>query len=1325
MSKRIQKLTWTSRRGMACAIAAALALSSLAPAHFAEAAGKKKPTLNVKKKTLYWNKPGNKNYTLKIKKNKVKTIVATTWKTSKKSVVALSKKKGTSVRLTAKKKGTATITAAVKYVPTGKWAIRTIKLTCRITSKGSAPAKTPPVNTEPAQTPLIIYTSMPAPPSKQPVVTNDPADTAEPDKTADPDGTPIPDETTAPDKSQEPASTPNTPDDSVVSEVVLNSSESLLGMEKGRNTIALTATAKDKDGNPLENPTVIWTSDNENVAAVNEGLVTAAGNGTAHITATVNNVTSKPCTVTVDAEKPFITKAELNDGRTFFVAFNEPVTGKPSVNVKTDNNTTIECASQTLSEDGTNMTITCQNVLSAGIYELTVNGLEDSAGNKMAKDSFISITKEASTPNGFLCKTEQAPAGQSFFDVYFSIVDQYGEKFDTLGIMSEGVLSASAQTETGMPFKTQVNQQEGYVRISGSASAFTEGRKIKITLSYSVLDQTIIEEEMTVTLADATNKGKAVKISGLNATSKTMEYETSADEVVFQLSSAQKDNVFTLSSKLLDEFGYKADPADVIYMIKDESILAFPGADETDTEGICTSKQPVSVQALKGGSTTITAYLASDDSQSFTIKITIKSTSLKKIAVTNPASGTNGRMTEAKVNLFPAGTGLTKDDLQFRVTEGKERVQKYEFVQENDGIYINITAFPDGRDEPIRFVVYSNEIESDEISYISTPDLTPTSIKIKGFEENSVTADGRATTTYQILNRYGEDITNRIPVQPACEISSKDVIKTAVTDTRENVGILTIETSNSGTAEITLSMDSDSSVNARVTVTVLPKAYVQEIRFGTASMNGLALGDPDILYIPVQAYDQYGNKFMSFTTNTILEEDLIVTIDGKSKDDCDFLTTEWYKQVGDSSPATLEIGVLGIKWNSSSSKSTIPTEGDILTIGLESKRTDFKVTPYKIPIKAASEIQKLEFGRQYQAAIPGAAVTNTVKLFDQYNTEITSLPTGQSLHISVVDNEGTSIDTTTTPTVISSAVSVSADSIITDVTPTNCQLQLSETLPPGEYTVRLHLGAEDSTYGKATVKGSYTLTVGMADTLLKKIEIYDTATNSKEMENQYVNLTSPGTTLTFDCKMYTKYQENETEIAWKNSLGKSVIDSSKLVWTAEAPDAITVEQNTENKNIFKFSSSSTDLIDDTVIVSLTYFSGKEDPIYGEQPIKVSNKPSQPQGEYRIVTYDTDTQIYGSEDYLSKDEPVEILKDTTFAFIAGDQYGGVYNETKLFMVTSSENDVVSVNTSAFPTNDCTFLLNVNPDAATGSTSTIKVYLTRERFYEFTVKIAATR
>ena len=89
MNKWIRKLTRTSRRGLACATAAALVLSTLTTAPSAGAASKKKPTLNVKKKTLYWNKAGKKNYTLKMKKNKVRMIIATTWKTSKKSVVEI------------------------------------------------------------------------------------------------------------------------------------------------------------------------------------------------------------------------------------------------------------------------------------------------------------------------------------------------------------------------------------------------------------------------------------------------------------------------------------------------------------------------------------------------------------------------------------------------------------------------------------------------------------------------------------------------------------------------------------------------------------------------------------------------------------------------------------------------------------------------------------------------------------------------------------------------------------------------------------------------------------------------------------------------------------------------------------------------------------------------------------------------------------------------------------------------------------------------------------------------------------------------------------
>lgn len=1322
MSKWIQKLTRTSRRGMACAMVAALALSTLAQAPSSVAAGKKKPTLNVKKKTLYWNKSGRQNYTLKIKKNKVKTIVATTWKTNKKSVVALSKKKDTSVKLTAKKKGSATITATVKYVPIGKWEIKTAKLTCRVTSKGTAPAKTPPA--EPAQTPLIIYTTMPTPPS-QPVVTEDPDDTPEPEETADPDRTPVPGETAEPDrtpnpgetaepdKSQEPTSTPDTPGDSTVTEVVLSASEALLGMEKGKNTITLTAAATDKDGNPLENQIVTWVSDNENVATVKEGTVTAVGGGTAHITATVNNLTSKPCTITVDAEKPVIKEAELSDGRTFFVAFSEPVAGKPSVNVNAEDNTAVECVSQTLSEDGRGMIIVCRKVLNAGRYELTVNGLEDLAGNLMPADSRVSVIKEASVPRDFLCRTEQVPAGQSSFDVYFSIVDQYGEEYNTLGIMSEGVFAASAQTENGMPFKTQVNKQEGYVRVSGSASAFTEGRKIKITLTYSVSGETVIEKDMTITLVDAANKGKAVKIAGLDAASKTMDNEGSPREPVFQLSGTEEDNVFTLTPELLDVFGYKADPSDVIYMIEDESILAFFGTDGAASDGIYTSSGEVTLQALKGGTTKITAYLASDDSQRSTITVKIKSTSLQKITVADLGEGTNGKISEGKITLIPAGTGLTKDDLKYRVTAGEERLENIDFVLENDGIYINITAVPDGEDKPIRFVVYSGEAESEEIIYTSSPSLTAAKIKIDDFKENAVTADSTATTTYRILNRYGEDITKRMAKQPVCGISVPSVIKSATTGSGDEAGTLTIAATNVGTSEITLSMPGNSSVNAKVNVTVVEKAYVKEIRSGTASMDGLILDSKDILYIPLQAYDQYGNEYDAFTNQTLKDESIKIMIDNIELVSSSYLIYSWYdsdnNQVTDN---TSKISALGITWNSSSV--AFPSPGEVMTISLTSKRNDFKSEPYKIPVNAASIVERLEFDSNIQAALPGATIQNTVKLLDQYGAEV-DLEDGQNLAVSILDQEGNKIFTTydvspgTTTPAVSANVTFADIKLTVDKTATNSK----------EYTIQVSI--KDSAASTATVMGSYTLLTGSANTLLDKIEISDTATdfnsNAFPLDSQYVYLDPTTNKLTFDCKMYTHYQGQDVEIAWTDSDDNPLISDNNLVWTTEASNMVTVTKESSANGCFSFGSNDKNAeIDEVVTVHLRYLTGDKNlPAVLPKNIKVSNMPPKPQGEYRIVGFKDSS--YGTTNYLDKNEIAEISASSEFAIIADDQYGDVYEPTSLYTVISSKG-LVTINNST--TNKAHFSIEFNSGTDSGDTDTIKVYVTPDRFYEFTVK-----
>ena len=74
-------------------------------------------------------------------------------------------------------------------------------------------------------------------------------------------------------------------------------------------TVQLTATVEDQNGNVMTNASVTWSSGDVSVATVNtSGLVTAAGNGTATITATSGNA-SGTATVTVEQTAAAITVA--------------------------------------------------------------------------------------------------------------------------------------------------------------------------------------------------------------------------------------------------------------------------------------------------------------------------------------------------------------------------------------------------------------------------------------------------------------------------------------------------------------------------------------------------------------------------------------------------------------------------------------------------------------------------------------------------------------------------------------------------------------------------------------------------------------------------------------------------------------------------------------------------------------------------------------------------------------------------------------------------------------------------------------------------------
>ena len=71
MKKQNRRTSRVLRRTIAFMAAVALTLSSLSVPLSTDAASKKQPGLSVKRKTLYYNKAGNKSYTLKIKKKKV------------------------------------------------------------------------------------------------------------------------------------------------------------------------------------------------------------------------------------------------------------------------------------------------------------------------------------------------------------------------------------------------------------------------------------------------------------------------------------------------------------------------------------------------------------------------------------------------------------------------------------------------------------------------------------------------------------------------------------------------------------------------------------------------------------------------------------------------------------------------------------------------------------------------------------------------------------------------------------------------------------------------------------------------------------------------------------------------------------------------------------------------------------------------------------------------------------------------------------------------------------------------------------------------------
>lgn len=1293
------------RRGMAFVMAFVLCVSTLAVSSSADAvASKRKPLIGRKSKTLYYNVKNKRTYTLKIKKNKVRRIKQTTWKTSKRSVVAISNKKKTSVKLTAKKKGNATITATVKYIPKGGWWTRTAKLKCKVKSKQAAGVGTSSKpSTSPKPPNIVNHTPTPTPNYQKP--TNTPP-VVTPPSSGNPTDNPTGDPTGGPTDSPLPA---------VVAKVALDKTEAVLSSTaEGRDTVKLTASVQDSDGNEIADRTPEWTSDNEAVASVDEtGLVRAISDGQANITATLDGVKSEPCAVTVDSKAPAVEGAIINGYNTIAVYFDEMVEGIPQVTVSSSIAAEPMSVEAALAKDGKSVLVTSEQPFPAATYTLTVSGLTDLAGNILA-DNKATVVREESKAGAFVCDTEQIPCGQKEVKVYYSVLDQYGQKFEYMAIEN---LQASAETESGMPLETKIKNDglsKGYVIISGAIGTLAEGKKINITLKSGELTKTI-----STVLVNSQGVGVATSISGVNVSSEKMENSGTQEEPVFALRGTDADNVFSLSLNLLDEFNLPAKPSDVTYVIEDTSILAFSDTEVPNTNKMNTSKEAVQVKALRGGQTTITAYLVSDDTVRLPIKITITPTRLTNIAVAPLPEGINGRESEAEVSLNPEGTGIAVDDLEYTVTEGEDKLKSLKLVEEDGKFYARITANTNSEDNVIKFVVSydmgtpedkADDVVSKEITYLSSPLSTGvTAIEINDFEEQAITAGGTGSTTYILRNRYGEDITKRVVSQPAVEIADSSVIAGAVVGAGEEAGTLSVVADAGGETEITLSIGK---VSATVKVKVMSTARVNQINL-LETKKDLILGDTDAVYVAINTFDQYENPY---TMKGGEAAALTAKINGVAADSSADISITWCKKNGNGYSACKEndpVEAIGIAWNepvSAISGNEIKVTFDNGNIN-DSSEKPFTSDTLTIAVKSQRAVKTLEFAEKNKVAAAGAQVSNTIRVKDQYGQPI-SLDSQKTIGIRVTDSDNKVV------TVTSSIKPEGGRKTFE---------QMSMLDKSGTYTITAYLkDNETTTFEQAKVKASYTLKVDEQKNLIHRIEVSDTVTILKDGEEDktvslsqaksiHVGGSGNPTKLKFDYKVF---DEDGNEVALNDADGNPVIPANELIWTAQGTSTTKVTKG-EAPDIFLV-----EIIDGetqgSVSVQLDYVRGGVES--APFVIPVSKESSIPQdGTYKVVTYDNKdgNEVLGKENVISQGYEMEDTADgQTFAVTAQDQYGETCQDISLYTVTSSDNDVASVEVMSGQNGNTNKFIVV---PQTQGEAVIHVYVSKSLIYSFTVTV----
>lgn len=1294
---RLRKSSKTMRRALAALLAFAMSLSPVAVPATSDAAAKK-PALNAKKKTLFFNQAGKKSFTLKIKKNKNIKVKKTTWKTTNKKVASISSKKKTAVKVTAKKAGKATIKATVNYTLKGSKKVKKTTLKCKVTSKNySAPVQTVVPSAAPsasASAPAATATATTVPtnaPSTEPTTVPTTAPTAEPtsepttEPTAEPTAAPTAEPTTEPtaEPTTEPTAVPTAaPTEAPVAETIsVETADVTIGVAKDINTVTLSATVKDQNGAAMSDAVITWSSDKADIASVDKnGVVTGLKEGKAVITATCGKLKAV-CNVTVDATAPEVKNITVSSSNTISVELSEAVSAdKAIVNVYKDaSKDALTTTGATLSEDGKTLIITNTSSLAAGTYKIVLKGLADIAGNVIKEDTTVSVEKAKSYVAKFVQETMEAPADVNVLKVYYTVVDQYGEEMTSAAVGDNNEIKAAATISgTEYPLTANVTNDgdlKGYVSFEADG-AIKEGKSIDITLT----NVNTKDEKTTVVAGPDKFTVKVVKNEGVNKAIKfgsTDDIVTAEDANMTNVKNTfvldpDGDNEITVAPKYLDKFGYDVTTdVEAKYVVSDENVLKSTDLTDGKKAGAATFK------LMKAGTANITIYMTSDETQSVTIPITVKPAKLQTITPATMAEAVNGEAAKAEITLNPATTGLTASDLKYVVTEGADAVDSIKIAYgtekaDKDKIFVTASAKKNAKDNTIKFVVYYGEwdaakktvkdggVASDAITFTSKPSTTVKSINIKEYAENKLTAGGSAQkTTYTVTNKYGEDITASTTVSAS---SSNE--KVATVEAGAKKGELNVTGVGEGKATITVSVAGQETKAGTLNVSVAAKACLNTLTLAETEKTIINNDDVNaVTYIAVSAKDQYANDF-ALTKNAFDASVKVTAPEGLTVSYYNYdAKTKKYTEATDSSVVT------HIGFAASYNADKLPAKA--VEVKFE-KQNDAKFADVKavITVNADRKVSSITVGTEAQTALVGVATAaNKITVKDQYDT----VKEGAALEYVVLGSDGKA---TKDAEVNFNAYDPASKTYSVEVTAEKA----------GTYSVIVYVNdntGSEATNGydaKDTQAKAFTVTAGEPSDMIASITIKLV----KAVKGDYIKLDAKDTPTTIPVD-YKAFDKAGNEIKLGTTLSGMVLNASTSskdlkikVVDAKQLEVTATADNVTSKIDLTLDYTANDSVKDATLslpVSNTASAAKED------TYKIYKK-----AEYDAAKDNADKLAKLVE---VKDASLSIaVGDNAFVVVAKDQYGedATVNTAKFYSVVSTnesfatvvcENEVITV------------------------------------------------